>query len=147
MDELKRVIQAELDPEFREKQKEAKQQRGFNTTGTKIVNHISKNSLEIYEVDSGAEYIMEYLTFSRIIGIMGFGEKELEIANAKLLNGYYLIFDFDDSEIIVYDPATNFKPIGKYLTQAKENLNKSDSQEEEYNPQEFQKWYNYINKT
>lgn len=119
MDELKRLIKRELDPTLQDQQKAAKQKKGFSTSGVKIVNYLSKNLIEVYEVESGAEYLMEYLTFSNIVGVMGFFDKEIELGNSKLLNGYYLVYDFDNKEIIVYDPEVIHKPIGADLSKTK----------------------------
>ena len=151
MEELKQVLNAELDPDFQQKKKEAKQKKGFVPTHTKIINHIAKNAIEVYEVETGAEYVMEFLIFLRIVRAMDFTEKQVDMAISKILNGYYTIVDFDRKNVMFYDVDTKFKPIGADITKAKEEHTGKFAGEEEdigdYNPQEFREWYNYINKT
>ena len=146
MDDLKRQIQLELDPDLLDKKKEKKQQKGFSTSGLKIVNHIAENLIEILEVESNVEYTMEYLAFIRIFKVMGFTKKEEEITSAKILNGYHVIIDFDHKEVMVYDPETKFSPVGQAISTAKyENDNKEDT-EDLYSAKNIKDWFNTTNK-
>lgn len=141
MDELKKIIRTELDPEVLEQKKEAKQKRGFATTGTKILNYIFENTVEVYEIDTGAEYLMEYLQLFDIIGVMGFIPKEIDHGSSKLLNGYYIVVDFDNRDVMVYEPVVKHQPIGQFLREAKAELS-DPGPELSHSQEQFSKWFN-----
>lgn len=146
MDEIKQLIHTEIDPNFRDKKKEAKQQRGFIPSHIKILNHIAKNTVEVYELETGADYIMDFLELLRIVRVMGFTDKQVDMAISKLINGFYTIIDFDNTEIMFYDKTVKYNPIGQFISEGKEINDVSNYEEEGYNTQEFAEWYKHINR-
>lgn len=120
MDDIKRLINSELDPNFQENKKELKQKRGFVPEGKKILEFIGHNTINVYEVSSGAEYIIDYLGLISIIEVMGFHPKKLEIAKSKLFADKPIIIDFDTKKILIYDKKEKLNIIGGYLSEGKE---------------------------
>ena len=120
MDDIKRLINSELDPNFQENRKELKQKRGFVPEGKKILELIECNTVNVYEVSSGAEYIIDYLGLISFIEVMGFDPNKLGIAKSKLFSGKPIIIDFDTKKILIYDKKEKPNIIGGYLFEGKE---------------------------
>lgn len=146
MDEIKRLINIELDPDFKERKKEAKKIRGFDPSGVKILHYISSNLIEVYEVSSNSEFLMDYVGLMRILDVLGFKERQLELSKSKLLNGYYTIFDFDKKEIMIYEKEEKSKVIGSLFTQKRQESEGGYSDEGEEEGLSFSTEYNYRNK-
>lgn len=144
MDDLRKVFNNEIDPLLIDSKRSQKQQKGFTTTGVKGLQLLDKNLIEIYEIEFSVSYTMEYLNFLRIIDVLGFDEEKLDLGLSKLHANYYLILNFDNKKIMIFDNKQKIQFIGQDLTKAKQIHTNKEEDEEYYNKEVYSDWYKEI---
>lgn len=102
---------------------ESRQVKGFSLTGIKYLTYLGNNELNIKELPNNIEYIMEYTNVSRILRVLGFNEKTLELSLDKLLSRHEVIYDFDNKDIYLRDDHKVKSPVLAYMSNAVREYN------------------------
>jgi hypothetical protein len=146
MEKLKQIFKKEINSDALDLKKEKKKIKGFIPEGKKLLHYSSTSLVEVYEVESGIEYFIDYLLLYSIIEVMGFDERRVEMSRSKLLNGYSLIIDFDQKKVGFYLEEEDYNFIGSDLIREKQDRTGVYGDEDVESDTFSAHWYNLINK-
>lgn len=125
--DINQILGIEVDSTKDRREEESEKHKGFTPTGIKCVTYLSENLLQVQEAGVSTPFLMDFVTFEKIINVLGFKERSLELGLGKLLTGYPLIFDFTNKEIKVWDKDVPIKIMGEFIRKIKENYKRDEN--------------------
>jgi hypothetical protein len=87
-----------------------------------MVHELGHDLVHIEE-ESGTEFEMQFLDFKNLCEVLGFNEDSLDNGLGKILNGFKVVFDFDDKRILVYDPIMPYTQVAAMIKHGKDTYN------------------------
>ena len=108
----------EIDPLKSFDDYEKRQQKGLELEGVKQMTYLGNNLVTVKELPSGVEYTMEYLKLRRILKVLGFNEKSLQMSFEKMCCFHDILYDFDNKRILLRKEERMGSPVGAHLKNA-----------------------------